>query len=129
MAWATKPISISCEQEIQKQSNEKLYTDFKLNYGNLTVILMLQWQKNSSKLMSFSFFIISSDFHSSVYKINDANSQSATKIFKFIDIFGLWSLGTLEKKLCTITFSTIYICSHKCAFVSCLSLSFFWSSS
>ena len=59
--------------------------------------------------MYFSFFIISSDFHSSVYKINNANSQSATKIFKFIDIFGLWSLGTLEKKLCTITFSTIYI--------------------
>ena len=84
MVWATKPISISCEQEIQKQSNEKLYTDLKLNYGNLTVILMLQWQKKPSERMSFSFFIISSDFHSTVYKINDENNQEPKNSYNLI---------------------------------------------
>ena len=40
MVLATQPKSISCEHENQKQSNEKLYTDLKLNYGNLPMILM-----------------------------------------------------------------------------------------
>ena len=56
-------------------------------------------KRTLSNLCLFSFFIISSDFHTTVYKINDANSQSATKIFEFIDTFGLWSLGTLKKNV------------------------------
>ena len=56
---------------------------------------MLQFQKIVRVLFSdkktlpnlclLLFFIICSDFHNSVHKINDANSHSGTKIFEFID--------------------------------------------
>ena len=53
-------------------------------------------------------FIICLDFHSSVYKMVDANSQSGTKYWKKLDFFGWWSLVTLEWNLCSITKSMIY---------------------
>ena len=40
MMSPTKLISISCEKEIEKHNDEKLYTDFKLNYA---IIQFTKW--------------------------------------------------------------------------------------